>query len=146
MKSEQSSGSLTQEIEKDVLFGCESTNVSTGIPVKSCVPVFVERLYEDKDADENVDADQISTERPVSGQSIGLFTQRGEIDIDFRVSGLPQAVVNQAEKLPCSRTREEDRESSSIEKHFKPICSKITSTTHSVTMRKRWFVNWAMWS
>ena len=33
-----------------------------------------------------------------------------------------------------------------IEKHFKPICSKITSTTHSVTNRKRWFVKWAMWS
>ena len=32
-----------------------------------------------------------------------------------------------------------------IEKHFKPICSKITSTTHSVTIRKRWFVKWAMW-
>ena len=44
--------------------------------MKSCVPVSVERLDEDKDADENVDADQISTERPVSGQSIGLFTQR----------------------------------------------------------------------
>ena len=27
-----------------------------------------------------------------------------------------------------------------IEKHFKPICSKITSTTHPVTIRKRWFV------
>ena len=112
VKSEQSSGSLTQEIEKDVLFGCESTNVSTGIPLKSCVPVSVERLYEDKDADENVDADQISTERPVSGQSIGLFTQREEIDIDFRVSVLPQAVVNQAENF---RVRELVRK---IESHL----------------------------
>ena len=64
----------------------------------------VSRFVKDKDADENVDADQISTERPVSGQSIGLFTQLEEIDIDFRVSGLPHAVVKQAE---------EDRESSS---------------------------------
>ena len=32
-----------------------------------------------------------------SGQSVGLFTQREEIDIDFRVSGLPHAVVKQAE-------------------------------------------------
>ena len=31
-----------------------------------------------------------------------------------------------------------------IEKHFKPICSKMTSTTHSVTIRKRWFVKWAV--
>ena len=100
MKSEQPSGSLTQELEKGVLFGGESTNVSTGTPVKSCVPVSVERVDKDKDADENVDADQISTGRPVkSGQSIGLFTQREEIDIDFTVCGLPHAVVKQAENF-----------------------------------------------
>ena len=35
--------------------------------------------------------------RPVeSEQSIGLVTQREEIDIDFGVSGLPHAVVKQA--------------------------------------------------
>ena len=68
--------------------------------VNSCVPVSVERLDQDKDADENVDADRIRTERPVrSGQSIDLFTQREEIDIDFRVSGLPHAVVKQAENF-----------------------------------------------
>ena len=39
--------------------------VSTGRPVKSCVPVSVERVDKDKDADENVDADQIRTGRPV---------------------------------------------------------------------------------
>ena len=102
VKSEQPSGLLTKEIEKGVLFGCESTNVSTKRPVKSCVPVSVERLDQDKDADENVDADadQISTERPVKkGQSIGLFTQREEIYIDFTVSGLPHAVVKQAENF-----------------------------------------------
>ena len=43
--------------------------------MKSCVPVSVERLNKDKDADENVDADQISTVRLVSGQSIGLFAR-----------------------------------------------------------------------
>ena len=32
------------------------------------------------------------------------------------------------------------------EKHFKPNFSKITSATHAVTIRKRWFVKWAMWS
>ena len=61
VKSEQPSGSLTQEIDKGVLFGFESTNVSTERPVKSCVPVSVERLHRDKDADEIVDADQICT-------------------------------------------------------------------------------------
>ena len=64
------------------------------------MPVSVERLDQEKDADENVDADQTRTERPVeSGQPTGLFTQREEIDIDFRVSGLSHAVVKQAENF-----------------------------------------------
>ena len=37
--------------------------------------------------------------RLVNGQPTGLFTQLEEIDIDFRVSGLPHAVVNQAGKF-----------------------------------------------
>ena len=53
VKSEQPSGSLTQEIGKDVLFGCESTNSRTVRPVKSCVPVSVERVDKDKDPDEH---------------------------------------------------------------------------------------------
>ena len=59
--SEQPSGSLSQEMGKDVFFGCESTNSRTVRPVKSCVPVSVERVDKDKDADKNVDADQTST-------------------------------------------------------------------------------------
>ena len=103
VKSEQPSGSLSQEIDKDVLFGCESTNVRTERPVNSCVPVSVERLDKDKDADNNVDADHVRTGRPAkSEQSFGLFTQREEIDIDFRVSGLPHAVVKQSENF-CVR-------------------------------------------
>ena len=98
--SEQPSGSSAQEIDERVLFDCESTNVRTVRPVNSCVPVSVERLDQDKDADDNVDADQIRTGRPVeSEQSIGLFTQLDEKDIDFRESGLPHAVVKQAEKF-----------------------------------------------
>ena len=90
----------SEEIDKGVLFDCESTNVRTVRPVNSCVPMSVERVDEDKDTDENVDADQIRTGRPVeSGQSIGLFTQCEEIDFDFRVSGLPHAVVKQAENF-----------------------------------------------
>ena len=65
-----------------------------GPPVsQSCVPVSVERVDKDKDADENVDADQTRTVRTVSGQPTGSFTQLEEIDNDFRVSGLPHAVV-----------------------------------------------------
>ena len=63
---------------------------------QSCVPVSVEHVNEDEDADENVDADQTRTVRPVSGQS---FTQLEEIDIDLRVSGLSHAVVKEAEHL-----------------------------------------------
>ena len=73
-KSEQPSGSLTREVDNGVLFDCESTNVSTVRFVNSCVPVFVERLDKDKDADENLNADQISTGRLASGQPTGLFT------------------------------------------------------------------------
>ena len=104
--SEQPPGLLTQEIEKDVLFGCESTNSRTVRTVNasssfswSCVPVSVERVDKDTGADENVDADQTRTVRPVSGQPTGLFTQLEEVDIDFRVSGLPHAVVKQAENF-----------------------------------------------
>ena len=99
MKSEQPPGLLNKEIGKDVLFGCESTNVSTERPVESCVPVSVERVDKDKDADENVHADQTSTVRPVSGQPTSLFTQLEKRDIDFRVSGFPHAVVKQAENF-----------------------------------------------
>ena len=53
--------------------------------------------------DENVDADQTRTGRPVGGQQ---YTQLEEIDIAFRVPGLSRAVVKEAEKLPLSRTRE----------------------------------------
>ena len=60
----------------------------------------VERSDKDKDGDENVDADRVRTGRPVgSEQSIDLFTQREEIDVDFGVSGLPHAVVKQAENF-----------------------------------------------
>ena len=66
--------------------------------------LFVERLEKDKDTDKDVDADRDRTVRPVvSGQPTGLFTQLEEVDIDFRVSGLPHAVVKQAEN---SRVRE----------------------------------------
>ena len=68
-------------------------------PVKSCVPVSVEGVDEDKDADENVDANHVSTVRLVSGHPIGLSTKLEEIDIDFKVSGLPHAVVKQAENF-----------------------------------------------
>ena len=105
--SEQPSGSFTQEIGKDVLFGREGTkNSGTVSPLdglqssQSCVPVSVEFVDTDEDADENVDADQTRTERPVSGQS--LFTQLEEIDIDFRdfrVPGLSHAVVKEAENF-----------------------------------------------
>ena len=66
---------------------------------QSCVPVSVERVDKDKDADENVDADQTKTVRPVCGQPTCLFTQLEEIDIDFRVSGLPHAIGKQAENF-----------------------------------------------
>ena len=98
--SEQQSGSSAKEIENVSYSAAKAPMKEQGDLFSSCVPVSVERLDQDKDADENVDADQIRTERPVeSGQTIGLFTQREETNIDFRVSGLPHAVVKQEENF-----------------------------------------------
>ena len=62
--------------------------------------MFVECFDKDKDTDENVDADRDRTVRPVGAH---WSLQLEEIDIDFKVSGLPHAVVKQAED---SRVRE----------------------------------------
>ena len=137
---------LLRRSKKMSCFSCESTNVSTERLAKSCVPVLVERVDKDKDADENVDADQTSTERPVSGQSIGLFTQLEEIDIDFRVSGYCHMQLWNKQKTSVFANSWRRWRVILIEKHFEPTRSKITSTTHLVTMRKRWFVKWAMQS
>ena len=74
--TEQTSRSSSQEIDTRFSLDCENTNLS------------VERLDKDKDTDKDVDinADRDRTVRPV-------------VDIDFRVSGLPHAVVKQAENL-----------------------------------------------
>ena len=79
---EQPAGSFTQEIGKDVLFGREGTKHSRKVrlvdgptSIQSRVPVSVELVDKDEDADENVDEDETRTGRPVSGQS---FTQLEE--------------------------------------------------------------------
>ena len=58
------------------------------------MPVELVDKYEDKD--EDVDADQTRTVRPVDGPQ---FTQLEEIDIDFRVPGLSHAVVKEADNF-----------------------------------------------
>ena len=125
-----------------LMFGFESTNLRTERPVnassfsQSCVPMSVERADKDKDADEKKDADQTSTERPVSGQPTGSFTQLEEIDIDFRVSGLLHAVVKQAENFRVLELVKK------IESHphreaFHADLQQNNTTTHSATIRKR---------
>ena len=64
--------------------------------IQSCVPVSVELVDKYEDKDEDVDADQTRSRRPVGGQQ---FTQLEEIDIDFRVPRLSCAVVKQAENF-----------------------------------------------
>ena len=64
--------------------------------IQSCVSMPVELVDKYEDKDENVDADQTRTVRPVGGQQP---TQVKEIDIDFRVAGSPHAVVKQAENF-----------------------------------------------
>ena len=91
--SEQQCGSTVQEIEN------VSDVIVQGDLFSSRVPVSLERSDQDKDADETVDADHVRTGRLVYEQPPGLFTQCEDIDIDFRVSGLPHAVVKQAENF-----------------------------------------------
>ena len=114
VETEQTSRSSAQEIDTRFSLGCESTNLS------------VERSDKGKDADENVDADRVRTERPVGSEySFDMFTQREEIDIDFRVSGLPRAVVKQAENF---RVRElvKKIESHPLDKRFNTTCNKVS--------------------
>ena len=131
--SEQQSGSSVQVIEN-------VSTVTAKAPMKeecdlfsSFVPVSVKRSDQDKDADEYVDADEISTGRLVSGQSIGLFTQREEIDHDFRVSGLPHAVVKQTENF---RVRELVKKIESHPHRRALQADKKTPTTHLVKNQK----------
>ena len=123
--TEHTSRSSAQEIDTRFLLGCESTNLS------------VERLEKDNDTDKDVDADQDRTLRPVvSRQPTSSSTQLEEVDIDFRVSGLPHAVVKQAEifrvrelvkKIECHRHRQA----------LQADLQQITPTIHSVTNQKR---------
>ena len=73
----------------------------------------------DKDADDNVDADHVRTERPVESEQSNGLSQREEIDIDFRVCGLPHAVVKQAENF---RVRELVKK---IESHLHPRAADL---------------------
>ena len=84
--TEQTSRSSAPEIDTRFSRDCKNTNL------------FVERLEKDKDTDKDVDTDHDRTERPVViGKPIGSSTPFNEVDIDFRVSGLPHAVLKQAE-------------------------------------------------
>ena len=70
--SEQQSVSSVQEIENVSNLTAKAPMKEQGDLFSNCVPVSVERLDQDKDANENVDADHVRTGRPVeSEQSIG---------------------------------------------------------------------------
>ena len=106
VKSEQPPDSSAQEIDKRVLFDCESTNLRSGRDVSSCVPVSVERLDQDKDADENVDADHDRTARTnnpsvcshntrketLTSESLGCHTQLFRKPKNFRVRELVKKI------------------------------------------------------
>ena len=78
----------------------------------------------------HVENDQTSTGRPVT------VDQKEEHNIDFRVPGLSHSVVKEAEHL---RVQEFVQGSKIIliEQHFKPTCSRKTSTIHSAKIRRR---------
>ena len=93
-------------VRATIRFECSGNRKRSKAPMKeqgdlfsSCVPVSMKHIDQDKDANENVDADPVRTGRPVYEQPPSLFTQCEDIDIDFRVSGLPHAVVKQSENF-----------------------------------------------
>ena len=139
--SEQQSVSSVQEIKNFSNLTAKAPMKEQGDLFSSCVPMSVKRS--DQDKDENVIADPVRTGRLVYEQPSGLFTQYEDIDIDFRVSGLPHAIVKQAENF---RVRElvKKIESHLIVELFKPICNKVMLTTHLVKNQRRRFVTWAM--
>ena len=123
--TEPPSRSIVHEIDTRFLLDCESINVS------------VERSDKAKDADENVHADRVRTGRPVgSEQSIDLFTQCEEIDIDFRVSGLPHAVVKQAENFSV-RELVKKIESHPHRQALQADLHEVIPTTHLVKNQRR---------
>ena len=117
--SEQPSGSFTQEIRKDVLFGCESTDWRTGGPVnassfsQSCVPVSVEHVDKDKRrrrkrrrrSNKNWETCKWRTNRFV-------HTAQGNRHL-LQSVWIATCSCETSRELPRSGAREEDRESSS---------------------------------
>ena len=63
--SEQQSGSSVQEIENVSNLAAKAPMKEQGDLFSNCVPVSVERLDQDKDANENVDADHVRTGDPL---------------------------------------------------------------------------------
>ena len=124
--------SSAQEIDTRFSLDCENTNL------------FVQRSEKDKDTDKDVDADRVRTESPAgSEQSTGSSTPFEEVDIDFRVFGLPHAVVKQAENF---RVRELVKK---IESH--PHRQALEADLQQSDLgnpfsedQRRWFRTWAM--
>ena len=132
---------FTQEIEKDVLFGRESTKNSTrtGRPVddlrlrlRLCLRICLQ-VQQTLAHNSGWILVQTRTGRPVGGQP---FNQLEEKTLTSECKDCHCSCAR-SRKFPRSRAREEDRESYLIEKHFKPTCSRITSINHSATIRRR---------
>ena len=130
--TEQMSRSSAQEIDTRFSIDCESTNL------------FVERSGKDKDTDKDADADRDRTERPVViGQPTGSSTPFEEVDIDFRISGLPHSCVKQAENSRVREPREDDRESPSSTRSSRSTTKQCLQPI-LVKNQRRWLRTWAM--
>ena len=133
-----------------VWFGCESRNSRTERPVngppysQSCVPVSVERVERQRRRRKH--RRRIKQERRdlwVDHHPRCVHLARGN---RHWLQSVWIATLQLWNKQRTSAFASSWRRSRVIliEKHFKPTCSKIMSTTHLVTIRKRWFVKWAM--
>ena len=132
--SEQQSGSSVQETENVSNLTAKAPMKEQGDLFSSCVSASGKRLDQDKDADEHVDADHVRTKRLVYEQPPGLFTQ---CEDRYRLQSVWIATCSCETRIfSCSRTREENRESSSSTSSSSCFETKTTPTTHSVKNQK----------
>ena len=87
----------------------------------------------------HVEEDQTGTERPVT------VNRKEEHKIDFRIPGLSHSAWRK-QNISEFKSLFKWSKIIFIEQHFKPTCSRVTSTTYSAKIRRRWSANWVMWS
>ena len=122
-------GTLNQEKHVEVTDPTSTEPVSGHESTKRCVLT-----------PRHVEHDQTGTGKQVT------VDQKEEHEIDFRVPSTVTCSCKRKQNISEFKSLYKGSKLILIEKHFVPTCSRITFTTHSAKIRRRWSANWAMWS